>query len=86
MVMDFGMSRLGKVNFRESRRAAFLAAGEDFPRERTHSEQTSRQIDEEIARIFDESLGPGSQYPSDPAQGAGGAGRTADREGSDRHR
>ena len=56
MVMDYGMSRLGKVNFRESRRAAFLAGGEDFPRERTHSEQTSREIDEEIARIVDQSL------------------------------
>jgi cell division protease FtsH len=56
MVMDYGMSRLGKVNFRESRRAAFLAGGEDLSRERTHSEQTSRQIDEEIARIVDESL------------------------------
>ncbi len=56
MVMDYGMSRLGKVNFRESRRSAFLAGGEDFPRERAHSEQTSREIDEEIARIVDESL------------------------------
>jgi cell division protease FtsH len=56
MVMDYGMSRLGKVNFRESRRGAFLAGMEDFPRERTHSEQTSREIDEEIARIVDESL------------------------------
>ena len=56
MIMDYGMSRMGKVNFRESRRAAFLAGGEDFPRERTHSEQTSREIDEEIARIVDQSL------------------------------
>ena len=56
MVMDFGMSRLGKVNFRESRRSAFLAGNEDFPRERAHSEQTSREIDEEIARIVDDSL------------------------------
>jgi cell division protease FtsH len=56
MVMDCGMSRLGKVNFRESRRSAFLAGGEDFPRERAHSEQTCREIDEEIARIVDESL------------------------------
>ncbi len=55
MVMDYGMSRLGKVNFRESRRSIFLAGGEDFPRERTHSEQTCREIDEEISRIIDES-------------------------------
>lgn len=56
MVMDFGMSRLGKVNFRESRRSIFLAGGEGFPRERTHSEQTCREIDEEISRIIGESL------------------------------
>jgi cell division protease FtsH len=57
MVMDCGMSQLGKVNFRESRRSAFLAGAEEFPRERSHSEQTSREIDEEIARIVDQSLG-----------------------------
>jgi cell division protease FtsH len=57
MVMDYGMSQLGKVNFRESRRSAFLAGGDDFPRERAHSEQTSREIDQEIARIVDQSLG-----------------------------
>ncbi len=56
MVMDYGMSRLGKVNYRESRRSIFIAGGEDFPRERSHSEQTCREIDEEIARIVAESL------------------------------
>jgi cell division protease FtsH len=56
MVMDYGMSRLGKVNFRESRRSPFLVGGDEFPRERTHSEQTSREIDQEIARIVEESL------------------------------
>jgi cell division protease FtsH len=56
MVMDFGMSRLGKVNFRESRRSPFLAGGDELTRERSHSEQTSREIDEEIARIVADSL------------------------------
>ncbi|NLF08986.1 MAG: AAA family ATPase, partial [Pirellulaceae bacterium] len=56
MVMDYGMSRLGKVNYRESRRAAFLAGGDEFPRERSHSEQTSREIDEEITRIIGDML------------------------------
>jgi cell division protease FtsH len=56
MVMDFGMSRLGKVNYRESRHSPFLAGVDDLSRERSHSEQTSREIDEEIARIFNESL------------------------------
>ncbi|HEX3871981.1 MAG TPA: ATP-dependent zinc metalloprotease FtsH [Pirellulales bacterium] len=51
MVMDYGMSRLGRVNFRESGRSPFLA-GSDAPRERSHSEQTAREIDEEIASII----------------------------------
>jgi cell division protease FtsH len=56
MVMDYGMSRMGKVNFRESRRSPFLTGGDDFPRERSHSERTCREIDEEISRIIDQSL------------------------------
>jgi len=56
MVMDFGMSRLGRVNYRESHSAAFLGAPAEFPRERHHSEQTAREIDQEIKRIIDESL------------------------------
>jgi cell division protease FtsH len=56
MVMDFGMSNLGKVNFRESRRSPFLTGAEDIGRERSHSEQTSREIDQEIARIISDSL------------------------------
>ncbi len=58
MVMDFGMSRMGRVNFRESNRSPFLASGGgvDFGRQRTHSEHTAREIDEEVKRIIDESL------------------------------
>ena len=56
MVMDYGMSRLGRVNFRESNRSAFLAAGPDMQREYSHSEQTAREIDQEVKRIIDESL------------------------------
>jgi cell division protease FtsH len=55
MVMDFGMSRLGRVTYRESRRSPFLPNGGDLPGERTHSEQTAREIDQEIARILAES-------------------------------
>jgi cell division protease FtsH len=54
MVMDFGMSRLGRVTFRESPNARYLAV--DYPRERSHSEQTAREIDEEIKHIIDEAL------------------------------
>jgi cell division protease FtsH len=55
MVMDFGMSRLGRVNYRESNRSPFLA-GSDSQREHSHSEQTAREIDEEVKRIIDESF------------------------------
>ncbi|MEZ6135436.1 MAG: ATP-dependent zinc metalloprotease FtsH [Pirellulaceae bacterium] len=55
MVMEFGMSRLGRVNYRESGRSPFLGgggAGESMVRD--HSEQTAREIDEEVKRIIDE--------------------------------
>ena len=56
MVMDFGMSRMGRVNYRESNRSPFLAAGGDMPRMQNHSEQTAREIDEEVSRIVEEGL------------------------------
>ena len=56
MVMDHGMSQLGRVTYRDGGRAAFLNGPPDYPRERYHSEQTAREIDEEIARIVDDSL------------------------------
>jgi cell division protease FtsH len=56
MVMDFGMSRLGRMTYRESGPQAFIPGGVDLPRERYHSEQTAREIDQEIKRIIDESL------------------------------
>jgi cell division protease FtsH len=55
MVMDFGMSRLGRISFRESNRNPFLA-GSDGPAYQTHSEQTAREIDEEVKRIINASL------------------------------
>ncbi len=57
MVMDFGMSRLGRVTYRQSSRFDFLGTGADLHRERHHSEETAREIDEEIRRIIDEALG-----------------------------
>jgi cell division protease FtsH len=56
MVMEYGMSRLGRVNFRESARSPFLSGGGWEPRERYHSEQTAREIDQEVKRIVDDSL------------------------------
>jgi cell division protease FtsH len=56
MVMDFGMSKLGRINFRDSNRSAFLVASMDAPRSQHHSEQTAREIDQEVRRILDEGL------------------------------
>jgi cell division protease FtsH len=55
MVMDYGMSRLGRVAFRESSPAVFLISGSE-ERARHHSEETAREIDREIKRILEESL------------------------------
>jgi cell division protease FtsH len=52
MVMDYGMSRMGRTSYRESRRSIFLAAQNDLGGDRTHSEQTAREIDEEIKHIL----------------------------------
>ena len=56
MVMDFGMSRMGRVNYRESSRSPFLSTGGEMTREHSHSEQTAREIDQEVKRIIDESI------------------------------
>ena len=57
MVMDYGMSQLGRVNYRESQRSPFLAGGgADFGTTRSHSEETAREIDEEVRRIIDTSI------------------------------
>ncbi|PHS18409.1 MAG: cell division protein FtsH [Blastopirellula sp.] len=55
MVTDYGMSRLGRVNYRSSGRSAFLPDGSE-ERSGVHSEQTSREIDIEVKRIIDELL------------------------------
>jgi cell division protease FtsH len=56
MVMEFGMSRLGRVNYRESGRSPFLGQGGAEAMGRDHSEQTAREIDEEVKRIVDDML------------------------------
>lgn len=55
MVMDYGMSRLGRVNYRRKNDAAFLARGEGG-HVSLHSEQTAREIDGEVRRIIDEAI------------------------------
>jgi cell division protease FtsH len=56
MVMEFGMSRLGRVNYRESNRSPFLfnALGDDYGRQ--YSETTALEIDREVNRIINESI------------------------------
>lgn len=56
MVMDFGMSRLGRITFRDGPRSPFLSGSGDVFRPRLHSEQTAREIDEEMRRILDTAL------------------------------
>jgi cell division protease FtsH len=55
MVMDYGMSELGRICFRESNRSAFLAGAIE---ERVHSfsAETSQQIDAAVRRIIGNSL------------------------------
>ena len=57
MVMDYGMSRLGRVNYRESARSPFLTGGgAELPAARSHSEETAREIDQEVRRIIDQAI------------------------------
>ncbi|MGA2798490.1 MAG: ATP-dependent zinc metalloprotease FtsH [Thermoguttaceae bacterium] len=56
MVMDYGMSPLGRITYRENRRSPFLMGADDFAHDRSHSEQTAREIDEEIRKIVSQSL------------------------------
>ncbi len=55
MVMDYGMSRLGRVNYRKSASSPFLAGGGDQFQVQ-HSEEMAKLIDKEVARILDDAL------------------------------
>ncbi|QDT12768.1 ATP-dependent zinc metalloprotease FtsH 4 [Planctomycetes bacterium K23_9] len=57
MVMDYGMSRLGRINFRRSSRSPFLSGGgggEGY--QMMHGDDMAKLIDKEVARIIEESL------------------------------
>ena len=56
MVMDYGMSRMGRINFRRSSRSAFLAGGGNDGYQMMHSEEMAKMIDKEVARIVEDSL------------------------------
>ena len=51
LVMQFGMSRLGKLNFKETRTSPFLSGAVTEDHGRTYSEKTAQEIDDEVRRI-----------------------------------
>jgi cell division protease FtsH len=55
MVKEFGMSRLGRVSYREQAGPAFLPGADGFEA-RKFSEQTAREIDVEVRKIIDDSI------------------------------
>ncbi|MDE0864892.1 MAG: ATP-dependent zinc metalloprotease FtsH [Rubripirellula sp.] len=56
IVMDYGMSRLGRINFRGSSRSPFLAGAGGDGFQMTHSEEMAKLIDKEVARIIENEL------------------------------
>ena len=56
MVMDYGMSRLGRINFRRSSRSAFLAGAGGEGYQMMHSDEMAKLIDKEVARIIEDEL------------------------------
>ena len=56
MVMEYGMSRLGRINYRGVPRPTFLSMPSADERTQGYSERTAREIDEEVRRIIEESI------------------------------
>ena len=56
MVMDYGMSRMGRINFRRSSRSAFLAGGAGEGYQMMHGDDMAKMIDKEVARIIEDAL------------------------------
>ncbi len=56
MVMEYGMSRLGRINYRGATRPTFLSVPGADEGSRGYSERTAREIDEEVRRIIDEAI------------------------------
>ena len=56
MVMQYGMSSMGRINFKEDRSSPFLAGSSAGVGMRQFSESTAQQIDGEVKRIIDESI------------------------------
>ncbi len=56
MVTQYGMSRLGRVNYRTARSSAFLAGSVAEDTGLQYSDKTACEIDTEVKRIIDESI------------------------------
>jgi cell division protease FtsH len=57
MVMDYGMSRLGRINLRRSTRSPFLAAGGGGDAyQMMYSDDMAKMIDKEVGRIIEDAL------------------------------
>src|SRR5262249_2682104 len=56
MVKEFGMSGLGRIFYKESNESPFLP-GTSLGSDREFSEETAREIDMEVRKILDESMG-----------------------------
>lgn len=56
MVMQYGMSSLGRINFKENRSSPFLAGSSGGTGSRQFSEKTAQEIDSEVTRIISESI------------------------------
>lgn len=55
MVMQFGMSRLGRVNYKESGQSPFLGTSDGISTA-SHSGQTAHEIDQEVKQIIEDGL------------------------------
>ncbi|MCR9209820.1 MAG: ATP-dependent zinc metalloprotease FtsH [bacterium] len=56
MVMDYGMSRLGRINLRRNTRSPFLAGSGGGEYQIMHSDEMAKMIDKEVSRIVDDML------------------------------
>jgi len=56
MVMRYGMSSLGRVNFQKDRSSPFLAGANNSVGGQLYSEITAREIDEEVSGIINEAV------------------------------
>ena len=56
MVTQYGMSQLGRVNYKEDRSNPFLAGSASDLGSRMYSEITAREIDEEVKQIIDAAI------------------------------